>query len=145
MHSDILEGMTSHEPLPRSPELMSTSDCALLVVDVQEKVIRLVPGFRSIIWNITRLVDAARLLDLSVAATEHYPKGLGSTVPDLAARLGYVAKHDRAGLVDGYTDVMKGLQCLLRSLDGPKPKWVAIIIRIIIYIPIQVQISAREK
>ena len=41
---------------------------------------------------------------------------------DLAARLGYVAKHDRAGLVDGYTDVMKGLQCLLRSLDGPKPK-----------------------
>jgi nicotinamidase-related amidase len=80
--------MSAHEPLPRSPEMMSADDSALLVVDVQEKVIALVPGHRSIIWNITRLVDAAKLLGLPVAATEHYPKGLGSTVPELAKRLG---------------------------------------------------------
>jgi nicotinamidase-related amidase len=88
MHSDILEVMIRHEPLPRSPELMSTGDCALLVVDVQEKVIRLVPGYRSLVWNIARLVDGAQALGVPVAATEHYPQGLGGTVPELAARLG---------------------------------------------------------
>ena len=40
-----------------------------------------------VVWNIRRLVDAARVLGLPVAATEQYPKGLGPTVPELAERL----------------------------------------------------------
>jgi hypothetical protein len=37
--------------------------------------------------NIIRLVEGARLLGVPVEATEQYPKGLGPTVPALAARL----------------------------------------------------------
>ena len=40
----------------RSPELMAVADTALLVVDVQGKLITLVPGHRRIIWNIRRLL-----------------------------------------------------------------------------------------
>ncbi len=74
----------------RSPELMSAGDSALLVVDVQEKLIGLVPGHQRIVWNIRRLLDGARALSIPAAATEQYPKGLGPTVAELAKYLGDV-------------------------------------------------------
>lgn len=76
--------------LPRSPDLMSADDTALLVVDVQERLIRLIPGHARLIWNIRRLIDGARILELPVAATEQYPQGLGPTVAELAGRLGQI-------------------------------------------------------
>lgn len=75
-------------PLPRSPELMSPADTGLLVVDVQGKLITLVPGHKRIIWNIRRLLDGAKVLGVAAAGTEQYPQGLGPTVPELAERLG---------------------------------------------------------
>ena len=79
--------MDSADPLPRSPELMSGGDTGLLVVDVQEKLIRLLPGHARIIWSIRRLIEGAKLLKLPVLATEQYPERLGGTVAELAARL----------------------------------------------------------
>src|SRR5207253_10749921 len=66
---------------------MSAGDTGLLVVDVQEKLMPLLPNAAAIIRNIAFLIDAARLLDVPVQATEQYPKGLGPTVPELARRL----------------------------------------------------------
>jgi nicotinamidase-related amidase len=66
---------------------MSAADTGLLVVDVQEKLLSKIPGYRRLETNIQYLLDAARLLDMTTQATEQYPKGLGSTVPTLAARL----------------------------------------------------------
>ena len=73
---------------PRSPELMSRNDTALLIVDMQEKLLRLMAGHQRVIWNTRRLIDGAKLLGLPLAATEQYPQGLGPTVPELAERLG---------------------------------------------------------
>lgn len=67
---------------------MSRHDSALLVVDVQDKLIRMVAGHQRIIWNIRRLIDGAAALDVAVAATEQYPQGLGPTTAELAQRLG---------------------------------------------------------
>lgn len=82
--------MNIDHALPRSPELMSRDDSALLVIDVQGKLITLVPEHRRIIWNIRRLVDGARALGVAVAATEQYPQGLGPTVGELAPLLGEI-------------------------------------------------------
>jgi nicotinamidase-related amidase len=82
--------MSQNNPLPRSPELMSAGDTALLVVDVQEKLIGAIAGHGRVVWNVRRLIDGAKLLGLPVAATEQYPQGLGPTVPELAGRLGGV-------------------------------------------------------
>ncbi len=79
--------MSENTLLPRSPELMSPGDTTLLVVDVQEKLVPLIDGHRRAVWNIGRLLDAAALLGVHVAATEQYPKGLGATVPALAEKL----------------------------------------------------------
>lgn len=80
----------SFDRLPRSPELMSRDDSALLVVDVQERLAPHILDHPRIIWNIRRLIDAARVLGVEVAATEQYPQGLGPTVPALAQRLGEI-------------------------------------------------------
>ena len=63
---------------------MSAADTALLVVDVQGKLITLVPDHRRIIWNIRRLIGRARSAGRDDRGTEQYPQGLGPTVPELA-------------------------------------------------------------
>jgi nicotinamidase-related amidase len=73
--------------IPRSPELMSAGDTALLVVDIQEKLLPTICDCARLLWNARRLVDGAQVLGLPVAATEQYPKGLGPTVAKLAQRL----------------------------------------------------------
>ena len=66
---------------------MSAGDTALLVVDIQEKLIPKIEQHARLVKNVGRLIDGARILGLPVAATEQYPKGLGPTVAELAARL----------------------------------------------------------
>lgn len=83
----MLPSMNDEPHFTRSPELMSRNDTALAVIDVQQKLISLIPGHGRIVWNIRRLIDGARLLGLPVLATEQYPQGLGGTVPELAQRL----------------------------------------------------------
>ena len=54
---------------------MSRNDTGLLVIDVQEKLIPAVGSHGRIVWNVRRLIDAARLLGLPAVASEQYPKG----------------------------------------------------------------------
>lgn len=82
--------MPAEHDFPRSPELMSAADSALLIVDVQEKLMPLIPDHERIVWNVRRLIDGAKILGVPVVATEQYPKGLGPTVKELAERLGNV-------------------------------------------------------
>jgi nicotinamidase-related amidase len=82
--------MNDKRRLPRSPELMSAGDTALLVVDLQEKLLGAIADSRRVAWNVRRLIDGAKILGLPVAATEQYPQGLGPTVPELAERLGEI-------------------------------------------------------
>jgi nicotinamidase-related amidase len=66
---------------------MSAADTALLVIDVQDKLVPKILDADTVIRNTAFLIDGARLLGLPVLATEQYPKGLGATVPALAQRL----------------------------------------------------------
>jgi nicotinamidase-related amidase len=74
--------------LNRSPELMNRDDAALLVVDMQARLLPFIPDHARLIWNIRRLIDGAKILGVPAAATEQYPQGLGPTTPELAQRLG---------------------------------------------------------
>ena len=82
--------MNTDERLPRSPELMSRDDTALLIVDMQQRLLPSIRHGEQVTWNVRRLIDGARILGVEVAATEQYPRGLGSTVPVLAERLGEI-------------------------------------------------------
>ncbi len=66
---------------------MSAADTGLLVIDVQEKLVPMILDAASLVRNIAFLLDAARLLNITVQCTEQYPRGLGATVPELADKL----------------------------------------------------------
>ncbi|QDU64584.1 Isochorismatase family protein [Planctomycetes bacterium Pan216] len=68
----------------RSPQLMSAGDTAILLVDVQEKLLPLIDRGDGVRQRCRYLLQAARILNIPVVATEQYPKGLGSTIPELA-------------------------------------------------------------
>ena len=69
------------------PTQMLPARSALLVIDVQEKLMVKIPSAQAITRNIAFLIDAARLLEVPVSATEQYPKGLGPTVAGLVEKL----------------------------------------------------------
>lgn len=80
--------MSDANSMPRSHELMSRHDTALLVVDVQDRLLRVMPARDLLVWNIRRLIEGAKILGVPVVATEQYPQGLGPTAPVLAERVG---------------------------------------------------------
>jgi nicotinamidase-related amidase len=68
----------------RPHERLTAQHGALIVVDVQEKLVPLLRYRELMIANSVRLVKAAQVLGLPVWATEQYPRGLGPTVRELA-------------------------------------------------------------
>jgi nicotinamidase-related amidase len=59
----------------------------LVLIDVQDKLLVKIPTAAALVRNAGFLLDAARLLEVPVRATEQYPKGLGPTTAELARRL----------------------------------------------------------
>lgn len=69
-------------------DLLLDADAALLaVVDVQRNHYPTVARGGETLDRMTRLVRAARVLEVPVVWTEHYPRAFGPTLPDLAAAL----------------------------------------------------------
>lgn len=62
---------------------LKVEDTALLVVDLQEKLLPKIINADDVARNATFMVKAAKTLGVPVLATEQYPKGLGSTVEPL--------------------------------------------------------------
>jgi len=65
--------------------LIKADDSALLVVDMQGRLLTLVQDWQRILDNVMWLTRVAQKIGVPVMATEQYPKGLGRTQPDLAA------------------------------------------------------------
>jgi nicotinamidase-related amidase len=65
------------------------SKSLVAVIDVQERLAAAMPEERMarLVRGVGVLLEAAKLLGASVLATEQYPKGLGPTLPEIAAKL----------------------------------------------------------
>lgn len=70
-------------------ERLDPASTVLLVVDVQERLSAAMPpdALERLVRNTTILLEAAKILGVSVIASEQYPKGLGPTLPALAAKI----------------------------------------------------------
>jgi nicotinamidase-related amidase len=67
----------------RSPHLLDRNSSALLVVDVQQKLVPAVDSSNEVVAKSKQLMDAASILNVPVLVSEQYPKGLGHTIDDL--------------------------------------------------------------
>lgn len=67
--------------------LLSADRSALLVVDIQERLAPAIPARDRVVRNTRTLLRAAAELAVPVLATEHYPRGIGHTVPEVAELL----------------------------------------------------------
>ena len=64
--------------------LLTAQSAALLLIDLQERLMPAIYDSEVVVARAVRLAEAARLLEVPVRATEQYPAGLGPTVQPLA-------------------------------------------------------------
>ena len=60
---------------------ISPASTLLCVIDVQERLLAVLPDAARVVSRVARLAEAARILDVRSQLTQQYPKGLGPTPP----------------------------------------------------------------
>jgi nicotinamidase-related amidase len=73
--------------LGKKISMLACTDTVLLVVDIQEKLVRAMHAREELVLRAQQLVQGARVLNVPILCTEQNPKGLGPTVPEIAAHL----------------------------------------------------------
>ena len=63
--------------------LIKKETSALIIVDVQEKLVSVMPKPHTFINNIVKLLKTSNMLKIPVICSEQYPKGLGSTISEI--------------------------------------------------------------
>ena len=65
------------------PGLINKETTALLVIDVQEKLMPVVQDAEQIFANVNRLIKGVTTINVPIVITEQYPKGLGNTCAEV--------------------------------------------------------------
>ncbi|TJX15448.1 hydrolase [Tissierella creatinini] len=91
---------------------LEREDSVLLIIDIQERLVPVMKHKDQVIKNSVILVNAAKEMNFPVIATEQYPKGLGSTVPellDLIDKENIYAKNSFTAYTDEVKEALKSL------------------------------------
>jgi nicotinamidase-related amidase len=74
--------------------MLKRDDCLLVVVDMQEKLTKVMLNLEKTTKNIKLLIESANEFNVPIIYTEQYPKGLGETIEPLKSLLkSYNAKR----------------------------------------------------
>jgi nicotinamidase-related amidase len=65
--------------------MLNSDDAILIVVDIQEKLIRAMFEKEKMLENVMKLIKGILLFDIPILITEQYPRGLGQTVSEIAS------------------------------------------------------------
>lgn len=74
---------------------LSPSRCALLVVDIQERLMPVIEGRDSVIKNSALLIKAAKTMRIPILATTQYVARIGDFLPEIKAELDGVTPIDK--------------------------------------------------
>lgn len=73
--------------IKRYDKLLTTAKTALLIIDIQEKIINVINEYELVIENTIKLIKGFKALGVPIYHTEQYPKGLGPTVQSIQTEL----------------------------------------------------------
>ena len=82
---NIIPAETDYAEMARRP--LEAEQCALIVVDMQEKLLPPIWEKERLVRNVQLLTHMARVLKIPALVTIQYAKGLGNTVPGIASLL----------------------------------------------------------
>jgi nicotinamidase-related amidase len=88
-----VELSTDTTEIARRP--LEAERCALVVVDIQEKLLPPIFNKETLVRNSQLLVRLAKILSIPVMVTTQYSKGLGAVVPEIASLLTDVPTMDK--------------------------------------------------
>jgi len=90
---------------------LARAKAALVVVDIQERLLPAIFEKERVVQNAVRLVKGAAILGVPVLATEQYRKGLGATVVEVAAAIPGFAPIEKLAFsacgAAGFTSVLR--------------------------------------
>jgi nicotinamidase-related amidase len=78
----VIAAESDYAEMARRP--LEAEHCALIVVDMQEKLLPPIWEKERLVRNVQLLIRLAGILKIPAVVTTQYAKGLGSTVPDIA-------------------------------------------------------------
>ncbi len=67
--------------------MLNRNECMLMVIDMQEKLTKVMVNLEQTTKNIRLLIEAAKEFSIPTIYTEQYPKGLGETIEPLKSLL----------------------------------------------------------
>ncbi|HTW57595.1 MAG TPA: hydrolase [Terriglobales bacterium] len=82
---------TASEYVEMARRPLEAERCALVVIDIQEKLLPPIFQKEQLVRNVQLLIRAAQILKIPALVSTQYTKGLGGTVPEVASLLGVEA------------------------------------------------------
>jgi nicotinamidase-related amidase len=94
---------------------LNRDEAVLLIIDIQEKLVPVILKPDEAIKNTNVLIAMAKEMDIPIIVTEQYPKGLGSTVPEIKANLDGAVKFEKNSFTACTGDVSPAISKLNRK------------------------------
>lgn len=75
------------EDIIRFKNLLNREKTCLLIIDLQEKILKVMDSPEEVLSNTLKLIKGVQILNVPVFITEQYPKGLGPTITEISELL----------------------------------------------------------
>ena len=66
--------------MERNKIILQKDKAVLLIIDVQERIYKVMQNYENLVNNIVKLTKGSNILGIPIFYTEQYPKGLGQTI-----------------------------------------------------------------
>lgn len=73
--------------IKKYPTALVRRNTALIVIDIQEKILKVINEFERVVDNSLKLIKGFKILNIPIYFTEQYPKGLGPTIAEIRDEL----------------------------------------------------------
>jgi len=95
MNPSSLPGLAGLAGEPTARRSLDVGQCALAVIDIQEKLLPAIANREEVVRNSRVLIRLAEVLKIPVLLTTQYARGLGPTVPEISELLPDVPPIDK--------------------------------------------------
>jgi len=87
MNPSSLPGLAGIAGEPIARRSLDATQCALVVIDIQKKLLPAILNHEAVVRNAQMLIRLATILEIPTLLTTQYVRGLGATVPEIAELL----------------------------------------------------------